>query len=68
MLAPEQRPGAQRDEAAERGTGERDDGKLAAEVTAEVVDREEPEGQDAAFKCCRKDGADGACEDADNDV
>jgi tRNA threonylcarbamoyladenosine biosynthesis protein TsaE len=37
-------------------------------MAAEMFDGEKPEGQDAAFKCCRKDGADGACDDTDEDV
>lgn len=68
MLAPEERAGRQRGKAADRCAGECDDRKLAAEVTAEMVDGEKPEGQDAAFEGRREDGADGAGDDADNDV
>jgi len=35
---------------------------------AEMVDREKAEGQNAAFERCRNDGADGARDDADNNV
>ncbi len=68
MLAAEQRSGTQRDESADGGARQCEDRKFAAEVAAKMIDREEPEGQDAAFKCCRKDGADGARDDANDDV
>jgi hypothetical protein len=35
---------------------------------AEMVDREKAEGQNAAFKRRRNDGADGARDDTDNNV
>lgn len=68
MLPPEEGAGTQRNEAADGGAGCGENGKLAPEVSTQVVDREESEGQDAAFKCCRQDGADGARDDADDDV
>jgi len=68
VLAPEKRTGSQRDEPADRCARKCDDRKFAAEVTAEVIDGEEPEGQDAALEGRRKDGADGARDDADHDV
>ena len=37
-------------------------------MVAQVVDREETEGQNAAFVGCREDSADGARDDADDDV
>ena len=33
-----------------------------------MIDGEETEGQDAAFKCCRENGADGAGDDTDDNV
>lgn len=68
MLAAEERAGRQRGATADRRTRQRDDRKFAAEVTAEMIDREEPERQNAAFEERRQDGADGAGDDADNDV
>lgn len=68
MLAAEERPRTERDQTADGRTGRRNDRELAPEVVAEVTDREEPEGENAAFEGRGKDGTDGARDDADNDV
>jgi hypothetical protein len=68
VLGAEERGGTERDETADGGSGQNENGKLVPEMTAEMADREEPQGQDTAFERCRKDGADGARDDTDDDV
>jgi hypothetical protein len=67
-FAQEERAGPECHETAERGSSHGEDRKFAAEMSAEMVDREKAEGQDAAFERCRNDGADGARDDADDNV
>ncbi len=68
MLGTEEGPGGERGQSADRRAGQREDRKIAPEMVAEMTDGEESQGQDTAFKRGRKDGADGACDDTDDDV
>lgn len=65
---PEKGPGAERGDTADGCPGQCENGKAAAEMAAQMVDREKAEGQDTALVRCREDGADGARDDADENV
>jgi hypothetical protein len=65
---PEERSCSQRNHAANCRAGQSENSEAVAEVAAQVVDREEAEGKNAAFVCCREDSADGARDDTDYDV
>ena len=59
---------ADADDAAHRGTDQREHREAATEVAADVADREEPEGQNTRFEGGSENGAHRARDNADNDV